>query len=576
MKKNLLLFLITLSANLHAVEYTVNWQKQFSEGNYYRDGEHLAYPSIDQNGVMYLTIDGRVSALNTENGEIIWTNHDINASDHWYSGGASGPHYPSSSQPLVLGRDGCLYTIARTFSQTDEYYSTAKFSTYLVVLNKINGGIIDKILISSLIQSWNNSLGFLNYHNNHILLGHKQYFSFTGGKLKYLRNLTDPGWSNDANFLGFTDNLALFSSIGHIFAKYRNSGQIAWVNHYFGGSILYSYIDESGNFYYIVGNALHSIKAESGDYNYILDISSSNEFLELDSIVDGEETRGFLSHKFIDSNSEHIILQTENKAGDSYKSFILVIDKIEGKLLNKIRSDHAIKSYNIIGNDITEVITWENGLYFYENNNQIDSNYYSSLELNGTSIRSGKNIFLINDTNMTSLTIGALSDSDLHISSYYNYEHDYPDNSLAFDNNSSSSIDDDSTIHLIKHTPQNTNSSNGGNNSYGSDVSNGGSSDYSSDPNYIEDFIATNALDYGYAPLVELTSTGATPHTNGWYYQPTWGWMWTSESIFPYVYRSDTEGKTAGWMYFKEGSGSPIYFYSYSDQKWTLLEESTD
>ena len=66
-------------------------------------------------------------------------------------------------------------------------------------------------------------------------------------------------------------------------------------------------------------------------------------------------------------------------------------------------------------------------------------------------------------------------------------------------------------------------------------------------------------------------STQATPYTNGWYYQPDWGWIWTSKTTFPFVYRSSSDGKTEGWLYFKEGSASPILFYSYATGSWVPL-----
>jgi hypothetical protein len=61
------------------------------------------------------------------------------------------------------------------------------------------------------------------------------------------------------------------------------------------------------------------------------------------------------------------------------------------------------------------------------------------------------------------------------------------------------------------------------------------------------------------------------PYTSGWYYQPDWGWLWTSKSTFPYVYRSSSGGKQEGWLYFREGTASPIYFYSYEESKWVTL-----
>lgn len=86
------------------------------------------------------------------------------------------------------------------------------------------------------------------------------------------------------------------------------------------------------------------------------------------------------------------------------------------------------------------------------------------------------------------------------------------------------------------------------------------------------DAVKVNSANFGLAPLSNLTATGATPHTNGWYYQPEWGWVWTNANVFPYVYRSPLGGKQAGWLYFREGSAPP-YFHDYATGTWTKLGE---
>lgn len=67
--------------------------------------------------------------------------------------------------------------------------------------------------------------------------------------------------------------------------------------------------------------------------------------------------------------------------------------------------------------------------------------------------------------------------------------------------------------------------------------------------------------------------TNATPHTYGWYFQPEWGWIWTSEKTFPYVYLAGGNGKSAGWLMFREGSAAPVYYYSFAGRKWVTLGE---
>jgi hypothetical protein len=86
------------------------------------------------------------------------------------------------------------------------------------------------------------------------------------------------------------------------------------------------------------------------------------------------------------------------------------------------------------------------------------------------------------------------------------------------------------------------------------------------------DAVKVNSANFGLAPLSNLTATGATPHTNGWYYQPDWRWVWTNANVFPYVYRSSLGDKQAGWLYFREGSAPP-YFHDYATGTWTKVGE---
>ena len=76
--------------------------------------------------------------------------------------------------------------------------------------------------------------------------------------------------------------------------------------------------------------------------------------------------------------------------------------------------------------------------------------------------------------------------------------------------------------------------------------------------------VKANPEAYGLTLLQVLEATGATPHTLNWYYQPEWGWLWTNKETFPYVYRRGAEGKTSGWLYFKEGSSDPIKYFEYA------------
>ena len=84
--------------------------------------------------------------------------------------------------------------------------------------------------------------------------------------------------------------------------------------------------------------------------------------------------------------------------------------------------------------------------------------------------------------------------------------------------------------------------------------------------------VIENPSAHGLTHIEILESSGATPHTNGWYYQQKWGWLWTSAKIFPYVFRVKNEENTSDWLYFRENSSPPL-FYNYTTEKWVALEE---
>jgi hypothetical protein len=65
----------------------------------------------------------------------------------------------------------------------------------------------------------------------------------------------------------------------------------------------------------------------------------------------------------------------------------------------------------------------------------------------------------------------------------------------------------------------------------------------------------------------------AMPYTYNWYYQPGMGWMWTSASSFPYIFKSSTDGDSGGWMYFSEQTTSPIRMYDFERSRWISVGE---
>ena len=85
--------------------------------------------------------------------------------------------------------------------------------------------------------------------------------------------------------------------------------------------------------------------------------------------------------------------------------------------------------------------------------------------------------------------------------------------------------------------------------------------------------VKASPANFGLVVMTVLEASGATPYTNGWYYQPQWGWFWTNGKTFPYVFLSSTGEIKSGWLYFREGSSSPAYFFSYSEGRWITSEQ---
>lgn len=59
------------------------------------------------------------------------------------------------------------------------------------------------------------------------------------------------------------------------------------------------------------------------------------------------------------------------------------------------------------------------------------------------------------------------------------------------------------------------------------------------------------------------------PHTQEWYYQPGMGWLWTNSEIFPFLFRSETDEESAGWLYFGQlPDMEEASFYDYASGTW--------
>ena len=52
--------------------------------------------------------------------------------------------------------------------------------------------------------------------------------------------------------------------------------------------------------------------------------------------------------------------------------------------------------------------------------------------------------------------------------------------------------------------------------------------------------------------------------SNIWFYTLDMEWTWTSNSIYPYIYR----GRDNTWLYFDRSSENPRWFYNVNEDNW--------
>ena len=64
--------------------------------------------------------------------------------------------------------------------------------------------------------------------------------------------------------------------------------------------------------------------------------------------------------------------------------------------------------------------------------------------------------------------------------------------------------------------------------------------------------------------FLEQVTGQSIPHTDGWFYQPGQGWLWTNRDTFPFIFRQGDGQTSAGWLYFSqlsEQKEKPLYDY---------------
>jgi hypothetical protein len=67
--------------------------------------------------------------------------------------------------------------------------------------------------------------------------------------------------------------------------------------------------------------------------------------------------------------------------------------------------------------------------------------------------------------------------------------------------------------------------------------------------------VMVNLGSQGLAAITHHDEVKVRPHTENWYYQPGWGWLWTNENTFPFVYQPTA------------------MFFDYSQEKWVTPPE---
>jgi hypothetical protein len=60
------------------------------------------------------------------------------------------------------------------------------------------------------------------------------------------------------------------------------------------------------------------------------------------------------------------------------------------------------------------------------------------------------------------------------------------------------------------------------------------------------------------------------PYTNGWFFVPDRGWLWTTTAVFPWIY----DHRSRNWFYFQKGQSMPVFFDN-NLQQWIDWSEFT-
>jgi hypothetical protein len=58
------------------------------------------------------------------------------------------------------------------------------------------------------------------------------------------------------------------------------------------------------------------------------------------------------------------------------------------------------------------------------------------------------------------------------------------------------------------------------------------------------------------------------PQEDGiWMWHERLGWLWTSQEIYPFLFRNSTQD----WVFFHMGKGSQSLVYDFGSRAWTII-----
>ena len=79
--------------------------------------------------------------------------------------------------------------------------------------------------------------------------------------------------------------------------------------------------------------------------------------------------------------------------------------------------------------------------------------------------------------------------------------------------------------------------------------------------------VTQSAYDEMMNELMSASDADTTPYSEGWFYLPNRGWLWTTRTTYPYFF----DNTSKAWMYFQSGNEKPK-FYHYGTKEWMTVE----